>query len=135
MESVLATNYHIYQVCQESELKPGFDKLLLEAIDEALSYIGESSKKSLYHQLEEDFQITKHEIPQKIRSFNRAIGEIFKEGAFSLQILMMKRIHYEMGGSLDWPEDDKLTFTKYVMAVKQNSLKNEIDIRKMNDVE
>lgn len=102
-----------------------FNRLLLEAIDEALSSLGESVKKAIYYRLEEDFHISKPEIPQKIQAFNRAMEEMFKEGASHLQISMMKQIHQKTGEKLTWTEDKKLTFPKYVTAVKQNFLKGE----------
>ncbi|MFW6117275.1 MAG: hypothetical protein ACOC6G_01660 [Thermoproteota archaeon] len=106
-----------------------FDRLLLEAVDEALSSLGEAPKRAIYHHLEEDFHIAKPEIPHKIQAFAQALEQIFQEGGASqLQILMMREIHDKIGGYLEWKEEDReLTFSKYVEAVKKNFLKEEMN--------
>ncbi|MFW6117058.1 MAG: hypothetical protein ACOC6G_00550 [Thermoproteota archaeon] len=108
-------------------LESKIDRLLLEAIDEALSSLGQSPKRAIYHHLEEDFHIAKSEIPQKIRLFNWAMEDIFQDGASPLKTLMMRKIHHKVGGELAWTGDTPLTFPKYVTAVKQNFLKEEIN--------
>jgi hypothetical protein len=53
--------------------KEEFDKFLLEAIDEGLASIGESSKQAIYFHLERGFNIKRQEIPNKIADFKDAI--------------------------------------------------------------
>lgn len=100
-----------------------FSQLLLEAIDEGLSSLGESPKQSIYYHLEKDFNISRQEIPQKIENFTAAIEEIFKSGASHIKILMMKRLHQKVGGSLNWSQGKELTFAEYIAAVKRNYVK------------
>jgi len=43
----------------------GFNLIMLEAVDEALSFLGESAKRAFYYHLEEKFKIRREEIPIK----------------------------------------------------------------------
>ena len=40
-----------------------FNLIMLEAVDEALSFIGESAKRAFYYHIEEKFKIKREEIP------------------------------------------------------------------------
>lgn len=60
--------------------KSEFDKLLLAAVDEGLSILGESSKKAIYFHLERNFGIKKDEIPSKVEVFSEALEQIFRAG-------------------------------------------------------
>jgi len=42
-----------------------FEKLLLEAIDDALSSLGETPKHAIYYHLEKSFNVKKQEIPYR----------------------------------------------------------------------
>ena len=58
-----------------------FDQLLLDAIDEGLSGLGEAGKASIYIHLEGIFNIRKQEIPNKLDGFSNALQRIFGLGA------------------------------------------------------
>jgi hypothetical protein len=102
--------------------KQDFDKFLLEAVDEGLSSLGESSKQAIYFHLEERFNVKKKEIPYKIEAFAEGIEKIFGLGANFLKILIMKQLHKKVGQSLKWPESQDLTFIEYVVAAKRSFL-------------
>jgi hypothetical protein len=99
-----------------------FDKLLLEAVDEGLSSLGESPKQAIYFHLEKSFNIKKQEIPYKIEAFADGIEKIFGLGADFLKILIMKQLHKKAGQVFKWPESKDLTFTEYVAAAKRSFL-------------
>jgi hypothetical protein len=69
-----------------------FDQLLLEAIDEGLSGLGEAGKASIYIYLERCFNIRKQEIPNKLIDFSNALERIFDLGARQLEKLFMKNL-------------------------------------------
>ncbi len=96
-----------------------FEKLLLEAVDEQLTSLGESSKQALYFHLEKGFNIKKHEIPQKTEAFVGAMEKIFGQGADYLEILIMKRLHSKIGLEVKLSTPN-LTFTEYVEAAKKS---------------
>lgn len=97
-----------------------FEKLLLDAVDEGLSSLGKSSRKAIYFHLEKDFNIKKKEIPCKIEVFEDSIEKIFGAGADFLEILIMKRLHEKVGGTLELYESIDFTFSEYVTVAKQN---------------
>jgi len=49
--------------------RKAFEKLLIEAVDEALASLGESAKQSIYFHLENKFKIAKNEIPYRLEDF------------------------------------------------------------------
>ena len=131
------TNWYIYRVClplstnkpeakrytndkvsAEEETPPlDFEKLLLEAVDEGLSSLGDSPKQAIYFYLERSFKIKKMDIPSKIDEFANAIEKIFGHGAKHLEIQIMKRLYEKIGHTFKYfPENDDLLFTEYVEA-------------------
>ena len=100
-----------------------FNKILLEAIDDALSSLSESVKESIHYHLEKIFNIKKYEIPHRIDDFQDALEKIFGLGARPLEIMFMKDLHNRVGLVCKWdlpkcvaPE---LTFKQYVLLMKQ----------------
>lgn len=100
--------------------KCDFEKLLLEAVDEGLSSLGEASKQAIYFHLEKSFNIKKKEIPYKIDTFAKSIEKIFGLGANFIEIFIMKRLYEKIGGVFEWQENTEITFTKYVTVAKRN---------------
>jgi hypothetical protein len=70
-----------------------FDFMLLEAIDEALSTLGESIKESVYFHLQETYRLKRVEIPSRIDAFSDALEKMFGLGSRYLEILIMKKFY------------------------------------------
>ena len=102
-----------------------FEKLLLEAVDEQLASLGESSKQALYFHLERGFNIRKQEIPKKTEAFVGAMEKIFGQGADYLEILIMKRLHSKIGLDVRLGNPN-LTFAEYVEAAMKSYCQNKI---------
>jgi len=105
-----------------SKKSRNFDKLLMDAIDEALSSLGESVKQSIYFHIENKF-VAKREIPGNIKEFQGGLEKIFGAGAQFIEILIMKNLHAKIGITLAAEANDQLEFVDYVNAAKQNFLK------------
>ena len=100
-----------------------FCEILLGAIDEAFSSLGESVRESMYFHLEQTFGICRREIPFRIDDFSDAIERIFGLGYRHLEILIMKRLHAKakIEYKLDLPEwVADLTFKEYICKVKRS---------------
>ena len=99
-----------------------FDQLLLEAIDEGLSCLGEAGKASIYINLEGFFNIRKQEIPNKTDAFLSALKRIFGVGFPQLEILIKKRLREKVREvcKLDDPSRlfPDLTLTKYIELLR-----------------
>jgi hypothetical protein len=122
-------------VSQLSLRKKKFNNLLLEAIDEAFSSLGESVKVAIYFHLENTFEIKKSDIPHSVADFSIALGKIFGPGARYLEILFMKNLHAKIEVTCRWPEYrwplskwivPEVRFHEYVRLIRQNfEAKNE----------
>lgn len=122
------TSHQFYKTTKEKKLMEmstlellrdrAFKKLLLEAVDEALSSLGDSSKQAIYFYLEETFKIKRQSIPNKIEEFTNAIEKIFGRGAKVLEVQIMKYLYEKVGRDFEYfPEKDDLLFIEYVEAV------------------
>ncbi len=109
------------------DIEEEFDDILLETIDETLSSLGEPAKKAIYFHLENNFRISKSEIPKKINEFSDIIQKIFGSGAGRLEIKFMKILHSKINIDLKWPEYEgplskwvimDMTFIEYVNGMR-----------------
>lgn len=99
-----------------------FKKLILEAVDEGLSLLGDCSKQALYSHIEKNLKIRKQDIPDKIEKFSDAIERIFGHSAKLLQIEIMKNLHKRVEHSFEYPaEKDDLVFIEYVKAARASA--------------
>jgi hypothetical protein len=110
-----------------------FDKLLLEAVDEGLSSLGESSKQAIYFHLEKSFSIKKQQIPEKIADFAQAIHRIFGLGANFLEILIIKRLYEKIGVVFELVNAEELALAKYVTVAKR-TLREENRIKEKKEL-
>jgi hypothetical protein len=103
--------------------KCNVDRILLEAVDESLSSLGESSKQSIYFYLDSSFNIKKQEIPNKVEAFVDALEKIFGLGADFIESLIMKRLAEKIELDSKWRFPKELKLVEYVNVAKQNFLK------------
>lgn len=104
----------------ESSVDHGFRKILLEAVDEGLSLLGDLPKQALYAHLERTISLKKQDLPERIEEFAKAIEEIFGQSAKLLEIKIMKELYKRVGHNLVFfPDTDELVFTEYMEAVSR----------------
>jgi hypothetical protein len=99
--------------------KPSFEKLLLEAIDECLGSMGESSKLSIYFHIENRFKIKKQEISANIEVFSQALEGIFGIGASYLENMVLKIICQKTCLNREAGQLKQSTFPQTLLAVKK----------------
>ena len=99
-----------------------FNKILLDAIDEALLSLGELAKTSFYLYLQNEFGLPKHQIPSRIIDFVDALERIFGQASLQLQILIMKCLNEKVRSSYEWCGPSwlvpDLTFAKYIKLMR-----------------
>jgi hypothetical protein len=100
--------------------KSDFENFLLEAVDESLSSLGESSKQAIYYHLEKSFNVKKQEIPLKVEAFIAALERIFGLGADFIESLIMARLDEKVEMSPKWHVSRELKLTEYVAVAKQS---------------
>jgi hypothetical protein len=101
-------------------VKKDFEKLMLDAVDEGLSSLGESSKQAIYFHLERSFDLRREEIPDRIGAFSQAMENIFGAGAGCLEVLIMQRLYEKVGGALEWDKSKGFSLVEYVTVAKRS---------------
>jgi hypothetical protein len=103
------------------DLKMNLEELVLEAIDESLSSIGQNCKNFIYFHLESEYNLNKGEIPFRIKDFSEAIEKIFGVGAKILEIQILKILFKKMGYiNPQFYSHENLELTQYIEAAKAN---------------
>ena len=100
-----------------------FDTLLIGAIDESLTSLGESAKQSIYFHIEKKFGVSSNSIPENLEEFQAGLEKIFGVGARFIEILIMKNLYTKIGVPPEMSTDCKLEFVEYVAAAKRSYLK------------
>lgn len=101
-----------------------FEKFLLEAVDESLSWLGESAKQTIYFHLETEYNISKQDIPYRIEDFTEAIEDIFGLGAKLLEIKIMKNLFTKMGYlQPHFHTQQSLEFIKYIESARNHGIR------------
>jgi len=96
-----------------------FERCLTEAVDEALSALGESPKHAVFFHLEKDFCIKRQDISDNIEAFDGALRRFFGIGASFLQILIMRKLCEKVGFSFSnsaFKDDD---FVGAILCVRR----------------
>jgi len=87
-------------------------KILLEAVEEGLSSLGDSPKQAIFFHLETSFEISKDNIPTNLTEFSKALEKIFGPGSLYLEKLIVKRLYEKLG--LEFQEAENWDFLKYI---------------------
>jgi hypothetical protein len=86
-----------------------FSKLVLAAVDESLSSLGDSSRQAIFFHLEASFKIKRESIPSNLAEFSEALEGIFGPGAPYLEELIARRLHEELGLTFEGTECTNLS--------------------------
>jgi hypothetical protein len=121
-------NKLIETLAANSILQQNFDNLLLQAIDESLSVLGEPVKNGIYTKVMQCLDITVDEIPDHIEDFSGVIHKILGLGASRLEMLFIKKINQKAGIEIEsqqyeWPlcktVTTDMTFVEYVNTIRR----------------
>ncbi len=112
----------IYATTENSKVKiEGFNRLLLEVVDEVFSMLGESAKKVVYKHLEKKFKIRREDIPNKIWMFSHAVEKLFGAGARLIEINIMRRLYEKIDDNFTYyPEREDVAFAEYISALRRH---------------
>jgi len=113
----------------QKEKSSKFNFLLLEAVDEALSILGESIKKSVYFHLEETYKLDRHDIPIKISKFSDSLEKMFGVGSRYIEILVMKQFYPKIQLTCDCQTNSLtqgLSFKEYVELMRKEFSKHSL---------
>ena len=75
--------------------------IILAAVEDGLSSLGDSPKQAIIFHLETSFNIKKEQIPENLTEFTKALEKIFGPGASYLEKLIVKNLSEKLGLELE----------------------------------
>ena len=87
-------------------LEGKFNELLIAAIDDELSLLGELVKNSFYVHLENTSGIGKDDIPQQVEEFSKVLHRFFGLDASRLEIRFLRSLYLKLKVEFEFPEID-----------------------------
>jgi hypothetical protein len=100
-----------------------FEKLLVDAVHESLSSLGESPRQAILFHLENTFKIKEQEIPSKIGAFDQALRKLFGLGAGFLETLIVKKLCEKTGSIFKGSPPKETGFTETIASIKRALVK------------
>jgi hypothetical protein len=94
-----------------------FDTLLLKAIDESLSVMGEEPKRALYQYLLSIHSLKTEDIPAKVEQFGQGMRRALGTASRVIEKLILKRLYEKIGTS--YQEVQGFDFADYVEDARQ----------------
>ncbi|HSV48969.1 MAG TPA: hypothetical protein VLH35_01520 [Candidatus Acidoferrales bacterium] len=73
----------------QTEQNQPFNQILLQAIDDALTAIGGSTKNWIYHLLSKQKGITRDQIPDKMEELHLTLESIFGAGTSHIEVYLI----------------------------------------------
>lgn len=106
----------------EEESRKKFRELLLSAIDEGLSVLGEGVKRTIYYYVEKNGSLGREEIPLRPKDFAGVLESIFGSvGATIIEDKILQILHEKIG--LKYRRDENLTFSEKVESAMKAYIK------------
>jgi hypothetical protein len=103
-----------------------FNRVLLAAIEEGLSSLGDSPREAIFYHLEASFQLKKESIPLNLTEFKQALERIFGPGAPYLEKSITKCLYQRLG--LDFDEPERLDLVVCVDDAKRRVM-SEVEVK------
>ncbi len=104
----------VIQLCSQNT----FEVIITEAVDESLTSFKNLDTQKVFAQLENAFDIKKHEIPYKIEDFSDAMEKMFGVGAKLIEIRIIQAIHRRMPEFIFSPNRGPIIFKDYVNSLR-----------------
>ena len=96
-----------------------FSKLLLEAVDHGLLMLGKDARQAIYSCIENSYQITRDEIPEKLEDLHGALADLLGKGGNMVEMIaaekLYKTLHLAFEPNDDWALLDYVNHVKRIM--------------------
>jgi PAS domain S-box-containing protein len=103
-----------------------YDRLLLVAVDETLSSLGDGAKAAIYFHIEQKFNIKRSEIAYRFEDFSQALRKLFGMGSKPIEAMIMRRLNAkvqcEPGEDVAFPKN-LVTVNEEIVARDETQLK------------
>ncbi len=94
-----------------------FDQLLLEAIDDGLSVLGEEPRSAFYQFLATMHALPREDIPEKVEEFSKGLKKALGGAYPVVQRIILRKLFQKLGYSFH--ESAGLELVDYVLEAKQ----------------
>ncbi len=94
-----------------------FDQLVLQAIDDGLSVMGEEPKRALYQYLFTIHSLTREDIPARIGEFVLGLKKALGAASKVIEKLILKKVYEKIGSTFQ--ESHGLEFGDYIEEARQ----------------
>ncbi len=105
---------------QTEEPEAIFETVVVQAIDDILSALGNDGKQAIYRHLKNNYGLTESEIPYKIEDFARAIEQTFGSVAKLIEIKIIQRLHEKYKDFSYVPKKEELNFVEFVHSLQRH---------------
>lgn len=92
------------------------DQMILDAIDESLSILGDKGREAVYYFLEREYCIEKEDIPKNLKTFLDCLRLVFGVGANILEKYILDNLRKR--ASVEYKLDYSLNFLETVEKIK-----------------
>jgi len=100
-----------------------FSKLLLDAVDHGLLTLGEAARRAIYDCIENSYQITREQIPEKLEEIHAALADLLGKGGSMVETIAAekfhKSLHLNFEPNADWTLADYVGHVKRIMSTRQ----------------
>ncbi|MEM4733240.1 MAG: NitrOD5 domain-containing protein [Candidatus Bathyarchaeia archaeon] len=117
MKTTQQTNQTPIEITATNQ-KTNLEKLLNEAIDQALTKLCPQTKQAIYAHLEKQHRLSPQTIAKQPEKFVQAIERTFGPPAKLIEIEILKQLHNRVPEFKYAPKKPNLSFAKYVKALK-----------------
>ncbi|MEM0053261.1 MAG: hypothetical protein QXL89_03680 [Nitrososphaeria archaeon] len=93
------------------------DRIILDAIDESLSVLGEKGKESIYYFLEKEYLIEQEDIPSNLKAFHECLHLVFGVGANVLEKHIINNLKKKVNVKIR--TDDFSDFVETIEKIKK----------------
>jgi PAS domain S-box-containing protein len=97
----------------KSEASQQFDSIVLDAFDEALLAVGESSRRLIYQSIEKKFHVRREELPKKPETLHKTLENMLGASATKIvEDMITKKVYDKLG--LRYEKRDRSTLIDYL---------------------
>ncbi len=107
----------LIQITAPETQKNTFERLVIEAVDEVLSALGDPCKQAIYSYLRKECNMSGNEIPNRIPDFSDALEQLFGVGAGLIEIQIMKCLRNKVPRFSHSPKNQSLSFDNYIASL------------------
>jgi len=91
---------------------------VLEAVNEGLLILGESSRKAIYFHLQNIVALKMEDIPENLETFKEGLDRMFGKGAETIEKSIIRTLHAKLG--IEYKEEECSEFVECVHRAIEN---------------